>query len=89
VRAHALGSPVVKVFPGSAVGPDYLKAVRGPLPHIPLMPTGGVDENNLADWLAAGAVAVGLGGNLARGTEEQITAAAQRVRAAFEAARAR
>lgn len=64
VRAHALGSNVVKLFPGSLGGPGYLKALRGPLPDIPLMPTGGVSLDNVADWLQAGAFAVGAGSNL-------------------------
>jgi len=88
VRAWQLGAACVKVFPGSAVGPSYLKALKGPLPHIPLMPTGGVDEKNLAEWLAAGAVAVGMGGSLATGSPEAVEAAARRVSAALEAARA-
>jgi len=88
VRAHRAGAACVKLFPGSAVGPGYLKALRGPLPHIPLMPTGGVDEKNLGEWLAAGAVAVGMGGNLATGTPEQIEAAARRIAARLAEARA-
>lgn len=83
VRAFTAGAACVKVFPGSAVGPSYLKAIRGPLPHIPLMPTGGVDEKNIGDWLAAGAVAVGMGGNLAQGTPEEVEAAARRISARF------
>lgn len=79
VRAFRAGAACVKLFPGSAVGPGYLKALRGPLPHIPLMPTGGVDEKNLGEWLAAGALAVGMGGSLATGTPEQIEAAARKV----------
>ena len=55
VHAFNAGAACVKLFPGSAVGPQYLKALRGPLPHIPLMPTGGVDEHNLAEWFSAGA----------------------------------
>ena len=89
VRAWQLGATCVKVFPGSAVGPSYLKAIKAPLPHIALMPTGGVDEKNLGDWLAAGAIAVGMGGALASGTPEAIEAAARRVSAALLAARAR
>jgi 2-dehydro-3-deoxyphosphogluconate aldolase/(4S)-4-hydroxy-2-oxoglutarate aldolase len=64
VRAHHLGSDVVKLFPGSLGGPAYLKALRGPFPHIPMMPTGGVSQENIGEWLAAGAVAVGAGSNL-------------------------
>lgn len=89
VRAWKAGVSCVKLFPGSAVGPGYVKALRGPLPHVPLMPTGGVDEGNLADWLAAGAVAVGMGGALATGSLEAIEAAARRVSAASSKARAR
>jgi 2-dehydro-3-deoxyphosphogluconate aldolase / (4S)-4-hydroxy-2-oxoglutarate aldolase len=87
VCAFQAGATCVKLFPGSAVGPGYLKALRGPLPHIPLMPTGGVDENNLGEWFTAGAVAVGMGGNLATGTPAEIEAAARRVRARFDAVR--
>jgi 2-dehydro-3-deoxyphosphogluconate aldolase/(4S)-4-hydroxy-2-oxoglutarate aldolase len=64
VRAHRLGSDVVKLFPGSLGGPAYLQAIRGPFPEIPIMPTGGVEAGNIADWFAAGAFAVGAGSNL-------------------------
>lgn len=57
--AAALGADVVKIFPASLGGPAYLAALRAPLPHVPMMPTGGVDAANLGAWLAAGAVAVG------------------------------
>ena len=87
VRAHRAGAACVKLFPGSAVGPGYVKALRGPLPHIPLMPTGGVDEKNLGEWFAAGVVAVGMGGSLATGTPEAVEAAARRVSAALAAVR--
>lgn len=64
VRALKLGADVVKVFPGSLVGPDYFRSLREPFPEIPLMPTGGVSIDNVADWFAAGAVAVGAGSSL-------------------------
>jgi 2-dehydro-3-deoxyphosphogluconate aldolase/(4S)-4-hydroxy-2-oxoglutarate aldolase len=64
LAAHQLGSDVVKLFPGSLGGPAYLKALRGPFPDIPMMPTGGVNIGNLAEWFAAGAVAVGAGSEL-------------------------
>jgi 2-dehydro-3-deoxyphosphogluconate aldolase/(4S)-4-hydroxy-2-oxoglutarate aldolase len=92
-RAHRLGSDVVKLFPGSAVGPDYVKAIHGPFPHIPLMPTGGVSEDNLTDWFQAGVFAVGAGsqlspGKLAKeGRFAEITATAERFAAAGAAAR--
>jgi 2-dehydro-3-deoxyphosphogluconate aldolase / (4S)-4-hydroxy-2-oxoglutarate aldolase len=80
VRAYQAGATVVKLFPGSLVGPDYLKALKAPLPHIPIMPTGGVTPANLHEWFAAGAVAVGMGGNLAKGTPAEIEQAARIVR---------
>lgn len=57
--AHSLGADIVKIFPAVKFGPEYLKAVRGPLPNIPIMPTSGVDASNVGDWFRAGAVAVG------------------------------
>jgi 2-dehydro-3-deoxyphosphogluconate aldolase/(4S)-4-hydroxy-2-oxoglutarate aldolase len=64
VRAYRLGSDVVKLFPGSQGGPKYMKALRGPFPDIPMMPTGGVNIDNISEWFAAGAFAVGAGSNL-------------------------
>ena len=64
VRAHQFGSDVVKLFPGSQGGPKYMKALRGPFPEIPLMPTGGVSADNVDEWFAAGAYAVGAGSAL-------------------------
>lgn len=58
-NAYSLGADIVKIFPAVANGPQYLRAVRGPLPQIPIMPTSGVDLSNVADWFSAGAVAVG------------------------------
>lgn len=63
-QAYKLGSDVVKVFPGSLGGPSYLKALKGPFPNIPMMPTGGVSATNVGEWLAAGAFAVGAGSEL-------------------------
>ena len=62
--AMKAGADIVKLFPGSAVGPSYIKAVKGPLPHANIMPTGGVSYDNLGEWIKAGAVAVGAGSNL-------------------------
>lgn len=64
LQAYRFGSDVVKVFPGSLVGPDYIKALHGPYPYIPMMPTGGVSVENVAQWFAAGVFAVGAGSNL-------------------------
>jgi 2-dehydro-3-deoxyphosphogluconate aldolase/(4S)-4-hydroxy-2-oxoglutarate aldolase len=64
-QAYRLGTDVVKIFPGSLTGPAYIKALHGPFPQIPMMPTGGVSAANVGEWFAAGAVAVGVGGELA------------------------
>ena len=56
-----LGADIVKVFPSTALGPGYCKDLRGPLPQVKLMPTGGVTRENAGDWIRAGAVAVGVG----------------------------
>ena len=57
--AYSLGADIVKIFPAVKFGPEFLRAVRGPLPNIPIMPTSGVDASNVAEWFRAGAVAVG------------------------------
>ncbi len=59
--AYALGADVVKVFPASVLGPDYIKAIHSPLPHIPLLVVGGVDLNNLSSFIKAGAIGTGIG----------------------------
>lgn len=64
IRARSSGAAVVKVFPASLGGAAYLRALRGPLPDIPIVPTGGIGIEEVGDYLAAGAVCVGLGGAL-------------------------
>ncbi|WCK56570.1 bifunctional 4-hydroxy-2-oxoglutarate aldolase/2-dehydro-3-deoxy-phosphogluconate aldolase [Aneurinibacillus sp. Ricciae_BoGa-3] len=64
LTAYENGADVIKVFPAHVFGPGYLKDIKGPLPHIPLMPTGGINLENLAAYIGAGAVAVGIGSNL-------------------------
>ncbi len=64
LQAYNLGTDVVKIFPGSLGGPAYVKALKGPFPYIPMMPTGGVSSANVADWFAAGVVAVAAGTEL-------------------------
>lgn len=82
VKAMEAGSEIVKLFPGSAFGTKYISAVRSPLPQVSLMVTGGVNLDNVQDWLKAGVDAVGVGGELnklgAQGRFEEIktTAAA-------------
>ena len=62
--AWRAGADCVKLFPAGIVGIPYLKAIRAPMPDVPIMPTGGVDVANAADWLRAGAVALGVGSKL-------------------------
>jgi 2-dehydro-3-deoxyphosphogluconate aldolase / (4S)-4-hydroxy-2-oxoglutarate aldolase len=64
LEAWDAGADIVKVFPATALGPTYLRDLRGPLPQLKLMPTGGVTVENAADWIRAGAVAVGVGSAL-------------------------
>ena len=64
LAAHECGADIVKVFPATMLGPQFLKDVRAPLPQVKLMPTGGVTLDNAGDWIRAGAVAVGLGSAL-------------------------
>ncbi len=64
MKVTKLGCEVVKLFPGSVFGPSFIKAVKGPLPDILIMPTGGVDLDNVKEWLDNGAVALGIGSKL-------------------------
>jgi len=77
VDAMECGADIVKLFPGETLGPAFVKAVKGPLPQASLMPTGGVAVDNVAEWIEAGAVAVGVGGSLTAGAQsgnfQQIT----------------
>lgn len=66
VQAAQWGASVVKVFPAGNLGPDYIKAVRGPLDHIPLCAVGGVDHNNLEEFHRAGVTCFGVGSNIVR-----------------------
>lgn len=62
--AHAMGADLVKVFPATALGPQYITDLRAPMPQLKLMPTGGVTRDNAGDWIRAGAAAVGVGSAL-------------------------
>lgn len=64
IAAYNSGADIVKLFPAGLLGPDYIKAVRGPLGYIPFMAVGGVDTENAAQFLKVGACGVGVGGNL-------------------------
>lgn len=77
ITAMEAGADVIKVFPGSAFGPSFIKAVKGPLPQAVLMPTGGVSIDNVDQWIKNGCIAVGVGGNLTKGSSEDMTNAAK------------
>jgi 2-dehydro-3-deoxyphosphogluconate aldolase/(4S)-4-hydroxy-2-oxoglutarate aldolase len=91
--AWEAGADVVKVFPATALGPGFFKDVRAPLPHVKLMPTGGVTVENAGEWIKAGAAAVGVGtalldaGAIAEGRYEVLRAKAERIVANVRAAR--
>lgn len=86
------GADIIKLFPGSLASPAAIKAIKGPLPQVNLMPTGGVKLANLKDWFTAGAVVVGVGGDLTRpavrGDYEAVTQNAQAYVAELRAIRA-
>ena len=94
LRAWSAGADVVKVFPSTAVGPNYFKDILAPLPQIRLTPTGGVDLKNAAEWIKAGAACLGVGSALVSKVAMQnndwptITAAARSFVDAIATARA-
>lgn len=83
VMAYELGADIVKLFPAGVLGCDYIKAVKAPLKHIPVTAVGGITPANCADFIRAGAVGVGVGGNLVNlryvqeGRFDEITAIAR------------
>jgi 2-dehydro-3-deoxyphosphogluconate aldolase / (4S)-4-hydroxy-2-oxoglutarate aldolase len=93
IAAMEAGADIVKVFPGETLGPAFVKATRGPLPQAAMMPTGGVTLENVGEWIAAGAVAVGVGGNLTAGAKTgdygSITTLAQKFVEKIKEARAK
>jgi 2-dehydro-3-deoxyphosphogluconate aldolase/(4S)-4-hydroxy-2-oxoglutarate aldolase len=86
--ALTAGATAVKLFPASAVGPSYLKGLRGPFPEVQVVPTGGIGPDDVRAWLEAGAIAVGAGSELcppalvAEGRWDELSAAAERFLAA-------
>jgi len=68
IAAEKTGADIIKVFPGSTVGPEFIKALRGPCPWLKLMPSGGVEvsQHNISSWIQAGAAALNIGSNLIR-----------------------
>lgn len=81
VKAMKYGADIVKIFPATLFGPKIIKAVKGPLPQAPLMPTGGVSLDNVKDWIKAGSLAVGVGSSLSKGAKtgdyDQVTKTAK------------
>ncbi|MBR1705696.1 MAG: bifunctional 4-hydroxy-2-oxoglutarate aldolase/2-dehydro-3-deoxy-phosphogluconate aldolase [Bacteroidales bacterium] len=83
VEAFQAGAHYVKIFPAGALGPGYVKALRAPLPHIPFLAVGGIGPDNVADFIKAGCVGAGVGGNLTNpewiqaGAWDKITAVAK------------
>ena len=95
LTAWEAGADLIKLFPASALGPNYLKELHGPLPQLRLVPTGGLTAESAGAFIAAGAFAVGVGGALvprelaARGEFGRLTESARRLTAAVRAARVR
>ncbi len=69
LTAMEAGADIIKIFPADLFGPTIIKDIKGPLPHAKLMPTGGVDVDNVDQWIKAGAVAVGAGSSLTKGAK--------------------
>jgi len=69
IKSLELGCDIIKLFPGDAFGPGMVKAIKGPVPQANIMPTGGVDVDNVAEWIKAGVVAVGAGSSLTKGAK--------------------
>jgi|SRR6056297_963951 len=67
ITAMEAGADIVKVFPATLFGPKIIKAIKGPVPQAQLLPTGGVNLDNIRDWIKAGSFAVGVGGALTSG----------------------
>ncbi|WJS90256.1 bifunctional 4-hydroxy-2-oxoglutarate aldolase/2-dehydro-3-deoxy-phosphogluconate aldolase [Microbacterium testaceum] len=92
VQTMEAGADIVKLFPTEIAGPDYLRTVMAPLAHAPILPAGGATRENVGDWFAAGALAVGVGSAItkaarASGDIDDVTRAAADFLAAVESAR--
>lgn len=70
VEGMRAGADIIKIFPGELFGPQIIKAFKGPLPQLKMMPTGGVTVENINEWIKAGAVAVGAGSSLTAGAKK-------------------
>ena len=81
VTATSIGCDIIKLFPASQMGPGFIKSIKAPLPNVQIMPTGGVDINNIGDWIKAGSICVGIGGEFTKladfGKHEEIASVAK------------
>ncbi len=78
INAMESGADIIKLFPGNAYGPSFIKSIKAPLPQINIMPTGGVSLENIDQWIKNGVIAVGVGGQLTNGTPEEIIETAKK-----------
>ena len=88
VEAYQAGADAVKVFPAKTGGPEHVAALGGPLPQVPLVPTGGVDASNAGEYIESGAVAVGVGSGIVDGeavADDEFDAIRANARAVLEA----
>ncbi len=69
VEAMEFGADIIKAFPGNMLGLDFIKSIKGPMPQVKMMPTGGVNVENVADWINVGVVACGAGSSLTAGAK--------------------
>jgi 2-dehydro-3-deoxyphosphogluconate aldolase/(4S)-4-hydroxy-2-oxoglutarate aldolase len=83
MEALSFGVDVVKLFPGSLMGPSFIKDVKGPIPHVELMPSGGVSLDNIDQWVKNGAFAVGIGSALTKGVANGDYSSVQQVARQF------
>lgn len=79
IEALEYGSDVIKVFPGNTVSPSFISGMKGPLPQVQLMPSGGVNAENAKEWLDKGAAAISIGSSLYQSTRKEVAEEAERV----------
>lgn len=84
MNALTFGVDVVKLFPGSLLGPSFIKDVKGPIPHVEMMPSGGVSIDHLGTWKKNGAFAIGIGSALIKEVENNDFTSVRRVAQAFK-----
>ncbi len=88
-HAHSAGCTMVKLFPADALGPRYIKALKAPIDDVDIVPTGGIDERNISDYLEAGAVAFGIGSALVKGPDQDLKVLQDRAKTLTQAVETR